>query len=67
MVSVITRSDVPPDKMLAGAKVLVTLGGVGVTPSASVAVQAPTVQDGLVLLTLVGGVIEAVLVTPICA
>lgn len=67
MVNVITKSDVPPDKILAGAKVLVTLGGVGVTTSVSVAVHAPTVQDGLVLLTLVGGVIEAVLVTPVCA
>lgn len=66
-VSVITKSDVPPDKILAGANVFVMLGGVGVTTSVSVAVHAPTVQDGFVLLTLVGGVIEAVLVTPVCA
>lgn len=68
MVMVMTNNDVPPDKMLAGAKVLVTLGGVGVTTSVSVAVQGPEpVQVRLVLLTFTGGVIDAVLVTAVCA
>jgi hypothetical protein len=67
LVRVITNNDVPPDKMLAGAKVLVTLGGVGVITSVSVAVHAPTVHDGFVLLTLTGGVMDAVLVTAVCA
>jgi hypothetical protein len=64
----ITNNDVPPDKMLAGVNVLVMPGGVVVTESVSVAVHAPDpAHDKLVLLTLVGGVIEAVLVTAVCA
>lgn len=57
-------SDVPPAEIVPGVNVLLTIGDDGVTVSMSAAEQTPAVQetDGLVLVTLAGGVIDAVLV-----
>ena len=55
--------------MLVGEKLLATVGLAKVTVSVSEAEQTPEVQEtlGFVLLTLAGGVMEAVLVTNGCA
>lgn len=61
---------VPPALMVLTEKAFETVGREGETVSVSNAEQIPaTVQDpvALVLLTLAGGVIEAVLVIWVCA
>lgn len=59
------KSAVPPARIAAGAKDLLTRGRDAVTVSVSVAEQTPPVdtQEGLVLVTLTGGVIIATLTT----
>jgi hypothetical protein len=64
LVKVMTNKDVPPAGIEAGLNVLVTLGRLGFTASTSVAAHTPAIQRGeaFVLVTLGGGVMEAVLV-----
>jgi hypothetical protein len=68
-VIVIVSSAVPPALMLASEKLLETTGLEGETKSRSWAEQTPPVQDpeGLVLLTLAGGVMETTLLTCVWA
>lgn len=65
LVIVIVRSDVPPARILEGAKDLPTTGREGVTVSVSVAEQTPpkAIQEGFVLVTLTGGEMVATLTT----
>ena len=73
LVKVITNKDVPPALRAVGLNVLLTVGRLADTASTSlaeqttgeVAVTHPATE--LVLLTLAGGVIDAVLVTCVCA
>jgi hypothetical protein len=64
-VIVMVKSAVPPARIAAGAKDLLTRGREAETVSVSVAEQTPPVdiQDGLVLVTLTGGVMVATLTT----
>lgn len=63
-VIVIVRSAVPPALMVATEKALETTGLDGDTASVSLAKQVPPVHPAeLVLVTLAGGVIDAVFVT----
>lgn len=64
LVKVMDNKEVPPAGMDAGLNVLDTVGRLAVTVSKSLAVQVPSTQDKalFVLVTLGGGVIEAVLV-----
>ena len=61
--SVIVKRDVPPTLMFAGEKLFTTVGLDGVTVSMSEAV----LLAAFVLVTLAGGEMTAVLVTPVCA
>lgn len=67
MVNVITNSEVPPALIVGGVKDFETVGRLAVTPSVSLAVHTPRVEQALVLVTLGGTVIEAVLVISVCA
>ena len=60
---------VPPTLMVVGEKNFETVGCDGETVSISAAVQTPARQEGaeLVLVTLTGGDMAAVLVTWVCA
>ena len=60
---------VPPALIVAREKVFEMVGLDGETVSMSAAVHVPAVQDGaeLVLVTLAGGEMMAVLVTCVCA
>jgi hypothetical protein len=66
LVNVITNNDVPPAEIVAGVKVLVTKGRLGVTTSGSLAEHTPVNVTQpvtvLVLVTPEGGVMDAVLV-----
>lgn len=62
LVKVITKSEVPPATIAEGANDLETVGRLGVTVSVSGAVHTPETEQALVLVTLGGTVIEAVLV-----
>ena len=68
-VIVMVNSAVPPALMLASEKLLEMTGLDGETKSRSWAEQTPAVQDteGLVLVTLAGGVMETTLLTWVCA
>jgi hypothetical protein len=68
-VIVIVSKAVPPAEMLLGEKLLAIVGLDKATASISAAEQTPAVIEPheLVLLTLAGGVMEAVLVTNGCA
>jgi hypothetical protein len=65
LVIVMVNCAVPPARIEVGAKALLTNGRDDVTLSVSPAEQTPAVQDvdGLLLVTLAGGVIVAILVT----
>ena len=63
LVKVITSSVVPFELMLAGVKLLLTVGRLGVIVSVSAAVQVPVVQPAPVFVTPDGTEIVAVLVT----
>lgn len=67
--NVMTSSEVPPALIVLGANVFETCGKLAVTVSESVTEQVPTTQDVavLVLVTLGGAVIDAVLVICVCA
>lgn len=60
---------VPPALIVVGKKVFEMVGLDGETVSISAAVQVPARQEGaeLVLVTLTGGEMTAVLVTCVCA
>jgi hypothetical protein len=66
---VMTSNDVPPAMMVVGLKVLETVGRLAVIVSLSAALQVPATQAVavLVLVTLAGAVMEAVLVIWVCA
>ncbi len=63
---VMVSKAVPPALMALGEKVFETMGSDGETGSASAAVQVPAMQESaeFVLVTLAGGEMIAVLVTP---
>lgn len=63
LVKVITNNVVPAALIVEGAKVLLTLGRLGVMLSLSATVHVPDVQAGLVLVTPEGTEMIAVLVT----
>jgi hypothetical protein len=70
LVMVIVSSAVPPALIVLGANALETVGGDALTESMSPAEQTPAnVQevDGLVLVTLTGGVMTATLLTEVWA
>ena len=58
---------VPPALIVVGEKVFEMVGLDGETVSISAAVQVPARQAELVLVTLTGGEMTAVLVTCVCA
>lgn len=64
-----TSKDVPPAVMVLGANVLDTCGTLNVTVSESETLQVPATHEVavLVLVTLAGVVIDAVLVICVCA
>ena len=65
----IVSKAVPPAFMVLREKVFETVGLDAETASTSAAVHVPAVQEGaeLVLVTLIGGEMMAVLVTCVCA
>jgi hypothetical protein len=69
LVNVITKSEVPPALIVEGVNDFATTGRLAVTVSVSLALQTPDTHKrlGLVLVTLAGTVIEAVLVIKVCA
>jgi hypothetical protein len=69
LVKVMTNKDVPPALMVDGVNVLATNGTLAVIVSLSVALQVPAMQAVavLVLVTVAGAEMEAVLVTWVCA
>lgn len=69
LVKVITSNEVPPALMVLGLKVLETVGKLAVIVSLSGALQVPAMQlvAVLVLVTVAGAVMEAVLVIWVCA
>jgi hypothetical protein len=68
-VNVMTSNDVPPALITLGVNDLETCGTLAVTVSESETVQVPATQDVavLVLVTLAGVVMDAVLVICVCA
>jgi hypothetical protein len=69
LVKVITSNEVPPALMVVGLKVLETVGRLAVIVSLSGALQVPAIQAVavLVLVTVAGAVMDAVLVIWVCA
>lgn len=66
-VMLIVRTALPPAGIDATEKLLEIVGEEGETVSVSVAEQTPEPQAGLVLVTLAGGVMDATLLTCVCA
>jgi hypothetical protein len=69
LVNVITNNEVPPAVMVVGLKVLETVGRLAVMVSLSGALQVPAMQlvAVLVLVTVAGAEMDAVLVIWVCA